>query len=279
MDSARTVVRPIAVVMDARAPEQIGRHARLDLRFGLRRGRTALLDAYAEPPLRIGRAFDEGDGLHMILASAAPGVFGGDLFAQSVTLESGAHVRLTSQSALQAHPSPSSLDAHIVSRYHVKSGASLTCLWDPMIPFPDARVSQRITLQVDEGATLRWSDAFMAGREARGERWRFASLAHELTLYRGERIAYLERYGIEPLTSAVSAPWVGGDASYFGSAIVCGEPELVDAEALHGQLVNVVDVHSAADRLEPGLTLVRLMGPSGVAFHRARQILTTAAAF
>lgn len=41
----------------------------------------------------------------MIMASSAPGIFGGDRFQQRIRLEPGARVRLTSQSALHVpHP-------------------------------------------------------------------------------------------------------------------------------------------------------------------------------
>jgi urease accessory protein UreH len=59
---------------DERVPSVVGRHARLDLAFLYRNGRTILGHAYAEPPYRVGRWFAEGDGLHMILTSSASGV-------------------------------------------------------------------------------------------------------------------------------------------------------------------------------------------------------------
>ena len=51
-----------------------------------------LAHAYAEPPLRVGRGFTEAvaGSLQSILASSAPGIFGGDVFEQTITLEAGA---------------------------------------------------------------------------------------------------------------------------------------------------------------------------------------------
>ncbi len=95
----------VSQARDRRKAADVGRRARLELVFACRDGRTVLADAYAEPPFRVGRSFPDGDGLHMILASAAPGIFGGDSFEQVIRLERGARVRLTSQSALQVHPS------------------------------------------------------------------------------------------------------------------------------------------------------------------------------
>jgi len=115
----------------------------------------------------------------MILASSAPGIFAGDSFEQVIRLERGARVRLTSQSALQIHPSAArdsstarlSYSRHaladhaaLLSSYHVADAATLHCHWDPLIPFANARFRQRIDVRLAESAHLYWSDAFMCGR-------------------------------------------------------------------------------------------------------------------
>jgi len=249
----------------------VGRHARLDLAFVYRNGRTVLAQAYAEPPFRVGRWFAEGDGLHMILTSSAPGVFGHDHFQQIVRLGRGARVRLTSQSALQVHPSPDGATAHLQSSYHVDDGAHLDCHWDPLIPFADARIDQRVDINIAGGGYLYWSDALMSGRNARGERWKFASLAHEIAVSRDGALEYLERYRI-PCNAAVSRPWVAGDASYLGTTLVSGRPiEPGTAERLHLELGRLAGVRAAADRLDDSVLLVRLLGVSGAAFHEARR--------
>jgi hypothetical protein len=74
---------------DERSLSAVGRHARLDLAFLYRNGRTVLAEAYAEPPFRVVRWFAEGDGLHMILASSAPGAFGHDRLQQIVRIGCG----------------------------------------------------------------------------------------------------------------------------------------------------------------------------------------------
>jgi len=78
MSIGRTVSR------DIRRPAEVGRSARLELVFGARGGKTVLVSSYAEPPLRVGRCFDEGRGLRLIVASSAPGIFGGDVIRQRV---------------------------------------------------------------------------------------------------------------------------------------------------------------------------------------------------
>jgi urease accessory protein len=255
---------------DERLPSAVGRHARLDLDFVYRNGRTVVAQAYAEPPFRVGRWFAEADGLHMILTSSAPGVFGHDHLEQIVRVRRGARVRLTSQSAMQVHPSPDGATAHLQSAFHVEDGAHLHCDWHPLIPFAEARIDQRVDVNIDGGGYLHWSDALMSGRHARGERWNFASLANEIVVSRDGAPEYLERYRIQPNDLAVSRPWAAGDASYLGTTVMSGRsigPGV--AERLHNELARLAGVRAAVDRLDEQVLLVRLLSASGPPFHDA----------
>lgn len=249
----------------------MGRKARFELVFEVRRQRTVLTHAYAEPPFRIGRPFLDRTGLRMILAWSAPGIFGGDELEQHVRAGRGARVHLMSQSALQVHPSPGGALATLRSTFHVDEDASLGCEWDPIIPFAASRLLQRIDLRCEARATLWWSDALMIGRQARGERWRFETLDHELKLSRGGGLAYLERYQLRPRHAGrLSAPWGASAAAYFGTVISSGRPVARRLETLADELGRLPGLRAGVDALDDQLALVRLMGDGGGAFHQAR---------
>jgi urease accessory protein UreH len=280
MDSARAPLRSMiqtAIVADGRDTALVGRHARLELVFAVRRGCTVLTHAYAEPPLRVGRWFADGCAAHMILASSAPGIFGGDEFEHRIHVQRGARVRLTSQSAFQVHPSANGGTGTLQSTYDVADDAMLQCHWDPLIPFAGARLNQRIEIRLAAGAELYWSDAFMGGREGRGERWRFAALAHELRLSRAGAVAYLERYRIIPSKGAVDRRWTAGDACYFGTVVASGrDVDGHQAAALQRDLSGSGDLQAGVDALNQRTLLVRLMASAGVAFHDARALIQRA---
>lgn len=290
MDTARAAVRSVANVKrtregredaedvrsgtgvaDCRDTALVGRQARLEVVFAVRGGRTVLAHAYAEPPFRVGRSFPEGDGVHLILASSAPGIFGGDVLEQRVRLERGARVRLTSQSALQVHPSPTSETARLHSTYEVDEHAHLQCEWDPLIPFAGSRFTQQIDIRLAAAATLYWSDAFTSGREGRGERWHFLTLDHELRVSRAGSLDYLERYRLAPASTLPARPWVACKSCYFGTILQSGidrDPHVL--EHLHRDLAASAGLRAGVDLLERDLTLARLMAENGVAFHDAR---------
>jgi urease accessory protein len=255
----------------------VGRRARLELTFGCRGDRTVLLHSYAEPPFRVGRVLSEGKGIHLILASSAPGIFGGDSLTQTVVVESGARVRLSSQSATQIHANEAGALATLASMYRVDSGGHLECEWDPTIPFPDAKLDQKIVIDLAHDATFLWSDALMAGREARGERWRFSQLGHELRLMRAGTLAYMERYTITPATGSPGRRWIADEACYVGTVLAA-------AGAVNGSLVRDIHeklqarsgVRASADLIEEQLLLLRLVGTEGPSFHQARTLSTAA---
>lgn len=263
----------IGSAIDRRAVADVGRAARLELVFSMRRGRTILAHAYAEPPFRTGTVFPDGGGARMIIAWSAPGIFGGDHLEQHIRIEPGASVSLESQSALQAHPSPTGHLATLATTIDVGEEAELRCEWDPLIPFSGARFSQQIAIRLAANAVLYWSDAFMSGREGRGERWMFETLAHELAVSRGGSLAYLERYRLDPVAQALTGRWAASDACYFGTVLAIGRSPGPSSGTLHDQLSSVEGVRAAVDSLDTDVTLVRLMASQGTAFHDARALV------
>jgi urease accessory protein len=276
----------IARLPDSRAGGSIGRAARLELVFERRRERTVLAHAYAEPPFRIGRAFDLDGAAYVILVCSGPGVFAGDRLRQSIHVGRGARVVLTSQSALQVHPAGRALSttparpALVHHDYLVEDEGELHCHWDPVIPFAGARLDQRFDLRIADSSRLYWSDALMAGRVSCGETWRFLSLAHELRLLIGSRLAYLERYTLmvapsapelrRPSDRAIERPWMCGQASYLATALVHHTRATTGiADALQRGLAELA-ADGGVDLIAPKLLLARLLAQNGAPFGRAR---------
>ena len=183
----------------------------------------------------------------------------------------GARVVLTSQAALQAHPSAPASDALLRHSYMVDDDGELHCHWDPLIPFASAQIDQRFDVRLAAGARLYWSDALMAGRISRGEMWQFASLAHELSIARGPRLSYLERYALTPRDRGVARTWIGGGATHFATTVICHPGATRDAvEDLHAHAAGHPDVAAAVDLAEPSLAVARMMSANAASFGRIR---------
>ena len=263
----------LALRADRRATSTVGRHARLELAFERRGGRTVLAHNYAEPPFRVARTFDLEGAAYAIVVCAGPGVFGGDALTTAVHVGGGARVVLASQAALQAHPSRLLSDAPSLLRhsYSVENDGELHCQWDPLIPFAGARVDQRFDIQLGASGRLYWSDALIAGRVSRGEAWQFTSLAHELSLAVGGRLAYLERYAIAPRDGAIGRAWIGASCTHFATSLTC-HPAVTreTVEQLQARLGATTEVAAAVDLVAPSLAVARIMTANGASFGTIR---------
>ena len=256
---------------DRRLASEIGRHARLELAFGCRNGRTVVTHAYAEPPFQVGRGFDIDGALYLIIVCSGPGIFAGDHLRQAISVERGARVVLVSQSALQVHPSDAEEPARLHHTYVIDDDGELQCHWDPLIPFADARVAERFDLQLSSGSRLYWSDALMSGRCGRGEAWRFRELVHELRLTVGRTLQYLERYRIAPDERRVDRPWIAADHHYLGTSLAHHDATTAEvAERVHRRLAAIDGVQAGVDLVTPHLLVGRLLSEGGPAFGRAR---------
>jgi urease accessory protein len=273
MDRARAAVQELRGTpsgADRRCAGVVGRHARRELAFEARGGRTVLAHDYAEPPFRSSRVFPRGDAAWMICTASAPGAFGGDRLDQIVDVLPGARVVLTSQSALQVHPQGEA-PADLRSIYTVGDGADLHCHWDPMIPFAGSRARQRVDIRLEPGAGLFWSDAWLSGRRGFGETWRFAALDHEVRVCRGAELVYLERFRLALGDRDGTGAFAACGHDYLGTVILV-RPSAGDAEAerLQREVGTFAGVRVGFDCLEPGLVVGRLMGQDGPAFAAAR---------
>jgi urease accessory protein len=260
------------------ALRDVGRRGRLELTFERRRGRTVVAHAYAEPPLRIGASFEIDDAAYLILVCSGPGIFGGDALRQSIHVGCGARVVLTTQSALQVHPSPAAGAARIDHEYCVDDDGELHCQWDPVIPFAGARLAERYDIRVGEGARLYWSDALMSGRVMRGESWQCRELAHELRLRVNDRLMYLERYRLGAEPDRICRECVADGSNYLATALVWHDAASRDAAETMQAAVSACDqVRAGIDLVDERLIVARLAAPTGVQFSNARRLLRSLA--
>jgi urease accessory protein UreH len=276
VDRAGTPV-PLAAVSphDGREPGAIGREARLELTFEVRNRRTVVSRMYAEPPFRPVRTFDVDGAAHVILVTAAPGIFGGDRLRLSITVGPGARVVMASQASLQAHPSEPDALACLRHEYRIAAGGELYCQWDPTIPFAGARLDQRFALALDRGSRLLWSDALTCGRVASGEVWQFHELRHELALRVDGNLEYLERYRLRPGERSGTGPWQAGRHTCLGTAVTWTPPPGPDPDVLadlQRELTSIPGVLAAVDAPAPCLSAARILASDGVAFRLARVV-------
>ena len=127
---------------------------------------------FVRAPLSLGRilhADPQARNAQVVyIRATGGGLAQGDRVQQHISVRSGAHAVVTSQTATRIH-SMNGGYASQESHLHVASGAVLEYLPDPIIPSRDCDFRQRTQVQVAPGATAIVGDCFTAGRTAHGE--------------------------------------------------------------------------------------------------------------
>ncbi len=167
------------------ARDHVACGGRGSLRVGHVAGKSVVTRARAESPLRLVVANRER-APWIFVTSFGGGLVGRDALSMDVELGDGANALLTTQSSTKIyrpahadHPGSTS-----ETRARVGEGAFLALLPDAVVPYADARYSQRTTVELAEGASLAFVDAIAAGRVARDERWDFARVRSEVAISR-----------------------------------------------------------------------------------------------
>ena len=112
-------------------------------------------------------------------------------------------------------------------QWHIRvgSGAVLVMLPGPVIPFQGCRSYQRVSAELEPGASFVWADVWFAGRYARGnqsEQFRFDRLVQDLEVYRsGERV-YRDRFAWHGPWEEEAARWHFGKHMACGSVLIAG---------------------------------------------------------
>ena len=124
------------------------------LTFGVRDGRTRLVQAQFKPPLLVQRALYLDDALpdmaFVFLVNSTAGILAGDQHTIEVRAGRGCQVQVCTQAATKIFSMPHGCARQWVS-LNVQAGAYLEYLPDAMIPFRNAHFSQETAITVAPG--------------------------------------------------------------------------------------------------------------------------------
>jgi urease accessory protein len=151
----------------------VGAAGRGHLGFARVDGATALVRCSTRSPLRVLVPRHRDRSAWAFLATYGGGLVAGDRIDVTIEVGPGAVAMVATQAETKVYRSPSGSACTQVIRAHVARGGALVLIPDPISPFAGARYVQEQQFEVDEGASLLYLDALVAGRTARGERWAF----------------------------------------------------------------------------------------------------------
>ncbi len=157
---------------------------------------------------------------------------------------------------MRIHPSQNDDLAQQKLRYTLQAESNLTIYSDPVIPFAASQFNQQTVLEIEAGAQLGFWEAYMAGRLAHGEAWRFQLLQSETKFLAGNELEYLDRSRLCPSEQGLSNPFQLGKYPVWASALMY-VPNSFSAPKWSK------DCEVAVDQVAPNLHLLRCLAPDG----------------
>jgi urease accessory protein len=193
--------------------------------------RTRLGSCYQQVPLRVLPPFRFGDDRPALIYLLNPtaGLMDGDAQLVDITARAGSRTIVVGQSATRIHPAVSGFSTQ---QWHLRvaTGALLVILPGLTIPFQGCRYYQRVNVDLAPGAGFIWGDIWLAGRYARGdasECFQFNTMIQELTVQRGQRLIFRDRFCWRGPWDVATADW------HFGKSVACGSVFATGADEMH----------------------------------------------
>lgn len=174
------------------------------------------------PPWKVVRGFPLETGECLAhLNNVSGGIFGGDDLKLSVNLHAGAQAQVTTTGATRVYrPRPAAPEARLVAEFQLGPDALLEYLPDALIPYRQARVFQRTSFALAEGATLFAWDTVAPGRAASGELFQYERLKIVSAINAAGVPILNDRLLIEPAQHSVRAAACFGEWNYLVSFVV-----------------------------------------------------------
>lgn len=234
----RSAARELAGYLDE--PKQLpsgsfGKSAFLRLGFEPRGERSILKTLHRRAPFIVQQALywdEEMPGLPCVcMISNAGGVLQGDRNRIEIDLAPNAQAHVSTQSATRIQE----MDAnHATQAQTIRLGAGsyLEYIPHPVIPHRNSRFAQETTIEIDETATLIYSEVLMPGRKhyGAGEIFAFDLFSSLVRATRPDgRLLFAEKFVLEPARAPLDVLGVMGPFHVFGNLIILTPKPVADA--------------------------------------------------
>jgi urease accessory protein len=179
--------------------------------------------------LRVRFPSPEGEGLSGVFVNTAGGIAGGDRFDIGIVAGAGTRLTLTTAAAEKVYRA-SGPAAQLNIALKVAAGAHLSWLPQETILFDRSRISRRIDIDLEQGASLLLCEIVVFGRAAMGERVRHGEFVDRWRVRRGGRLIFAETVRLDgDIGAKLEKPAIAkGGAAIATALMVPGDAALVE---------------------------------------------------
>jgi urease accessory protein len=188
-----------------------GWQALLELHFGVRAGRTRLIEKRQRGPLTLQRPFyPEGDTCHAYILHPPGGVVGGDSLHVSVDAQRDAHCLLTTPGATKLYRSPGHLPSRVNQQIVVAHDAVVEWLPQQNIFFPGAHAALSTTVDIAPGGRYIGWEINSLGRPANAEQFLSGTVRSMMRVTIGSELRLVEQFQISGVQALGAATGLRG---------------------------------------------------------------------
>lgn len=204
--------------------------------------------------------------LQAIVINTAGGVTGGDDFALNACAEEDAFLTLTTQAAERAYRAQPDQVAEIRNRLMVRRGATLHWLPQETILYEACALQRRLSIDLDEGASLLLVEPLVFGRAAMGEELRAINFKDRIEVRREGRPLYLDAISLQgDVTAHLASANIASGAGALATVVYVAP----DAEAHLPRLRALLPASGGASLIGADLLVARILAPDSFELRRS----------
>lgn len=196
----------------------------LELDMEHRQGRSVAKNVYFQGAFKVMRPVYHNNGSYpcYYLLNPGGGYLDGDTYRLRVSLDEGAQLTLTTQSATKVYKTPQS-HAYQETLFHLKKDSYLEYLPDALIAYKDAKYVQKNIIHMEKGATMLYSDILTPGWSPEGEQFSYDMLRLKSEFYMEDELIAYDHIKLEPNQQRMNDLGFMEGYTHLGSFIVVGE--------------------------------------------------------
>ena len=217
--------------MDVGKTGKIG-FLKLTLESDSQRNKTIITEQLSRVPLYVQKAlyYDERipSMAHVFVLSPSGGVLQGDPYSTDIELKNGAISHITTQGATRIYKMNSNYATQMIN-LNVGKNCYLEFLPEQLIPYKNSRYYQRATFNVDDSATLVYSETIVPGRVAMGELFDYDICCLRTLCYDGKHeMKFHDNCILEPKKQTMNSLGIFGNKTAYSMMYVVTKQECIE---------------------------------------------------
>jgi len=217
--------------MDVGKTGKIG-FLKLTLESDSQRNKTIITEQLSRVPLYVQKAlyYDETipSMAHVFVLSPSGGVLQGDRYRTDIELKNGAISHITTQGATRMYKMNSNYATQMIN-LNVGKNCYLEFLPEQLIPYKNSRYYQRATFNVDDSATLVYSETIVPGRVAMGELFDYDVCCLKTLCYDDKQeIKFHDNCILEPKKQTMNSLGIFGNKTAHSMMYVVTKQECIE---------------------------------------------------